>query len=68
MLKREKKLLISMSEVEMNILKKLAEYEGGLSLSGTIRHLIILASRERGLLNSTNNYKGENINKEINNG
>ena len=50
MLERTQRLLISLTPNEKEILDQLAEFEGGLSLTATVRHLLLQAARERGLV------------------
>lgn len=44
---RNKRLTISLTPFEKKLLKQVAIYEGRLSLTATIRHLILDAARKR---------------------
>jgi len=50
---RIKRLVISLTHSEKNLLMQLAICEGRLSMTAMIRHLIIDAARARGLLMSS---------------
>ena len=46
---RTKRVVISVTPTEKKLLSNLAEYEGRLSLTATIRHILMEAVRMRGL-------------------
>jgi hypothetical protein len=46
---RTKRLVISVTPKEKQLLKMLADYEGRLSLTATVRHILMDAVRLRGL-------------------
>jgi len=49
---RVKRIVISLTPSEKALLRKLAEYEGGLTFTATFRHLLTHAVRRRGLSHS----------------
>lgn len=44
-----KRITVSMTQPEMELLSKIAQYEGRLSLTATVRHILAEAGRERNL-------------------
>ena len=46
---RNKRITVSMTPAEKALLVKLAEHEGRLSLTATVRHILLKAARERDL-------------------
>ena len=51
MSKYRTRLVISLTEKEKETLINMADYEGGLSLAATLRHILVEAARQRNLGN-----------------